>query len=99
MNSPMNMESPHLMFEEDQHSIFSIFQSYPLPVVVQCDTTKRSIPVEKTNFNFNITQPMLIYRKRRIQKVPAKSLCIDENKTFKEIGDPLLIPEDYKGKF
>ncbi|XP_033737215.1 uncharacterized protein LOC117325230 [Pecten maximus] len=90
---------PNLDFEDGTHSIFMIIQKFPFPVVVLCDTTRCPIPVDRSKFNFDLSQPLLFYRKRSIQKIPARSLFVDETDQYQEAGDPLLIPEDYKGYF
>lgn len=90
---------PNLEFEDGIHSIYMIIQRFPFPVVVLCDTTRCPIPVDRSKFNFDLSQPLLFYRKRSIQKIPARSLFLDDNDQYQEAGDPLLIPEDYKGYF
>ncbi|XP_021350888.1 uncharacterized protein LOC110448782 [Mizuhopecten yessoensis] len=90
---------PNLEFEDGTHSIFMIIQKFPFPVVVLCDTTKCPIPVDRSRFSFDLSQPLLFYRKRSIQKIPARTLFVDDNDQYQEAGDPLLIPEDYKGYF
>ncbi|XP_060072283.1 uncharacterized protein LOC132552158 [Ylistrum balloti] len=90
---------PNLEFEDGTHSIFMIIQKFPFPVVVLCDTTRCPIPVDRSRFNFDLSQPLLFYRKRSIQKIPARSVYVDDTDQYQEAGDPLLIPEDYKGYF
>ena len=92
-------EKLDLCFEEGDLSLGEILSTFPLPVVVQCDTASCPIPVDRSRFNFDLTQPLLLYRKRTIQKVTARNLHIDpQSRRFQEVGDSLLIPEDYKGK-
>lgn len=85
-------------YEDGRFTIKEIYQKFPFPVTVVCDTSKCPVPVEKSSITLDLRQPLLFYRKRNIQKVPARSMFFDdESKEYKEIGEPLLIPEDYKG--
>lgn len=90
-DSGLMIPRPNLEFEGGTHSIFQIIQKFPFPVVV--------LPVDRLMFNFDLGQPLLFYRKRSIQKIPARTLFVDENDQYREAGDPLLVPEDYKGYF
>lgn len=89
-------DPPTLTFEEGSYSISELLDSHLLPVVVQYDKARQTPPT--TDFNFDLSQPLLLYKKRNIQKVSARSLCLDEGQ-YKEVGESLLIPEDYKGWF
>lgn len=88
-----------LNFESGTYSIVEIIRNFPLPVVVLCDTSKSAVPVDRTRFNFDLRQPLVLYRARNIKKISAKSVNIDpSSRAFQDVGDQLLIPEDYKGK-
>lgn len=96
------MEEEHsfadLNYETGSYSLMEIIQKFPLPVVVFCDASNSALPVDKTRFNLDLRQPLLLYRNRNIRKVSARSVHIDPaTRAFQDVGEPLLIPEDYKG--
>lgn len=96
------MEEEHsfadLNYETGSYSLMEIIQKFPLPVVVFCDASNSALPVDRTRFNLDLRQPLLLYRNRNIRKVSARSVHIDPStRTFQDVGEPLLIPEDYKG--
>lgn len=98
------MEEEHsfadLNYETGSYSLMEIIQKFPLPVVVFCDASNSALPVDKTRFNLDLRQPLLLYRNRNIRKVSARSVHIDPaTRAFQDVGEPLLIPEDYKGYF
>ncbi|XP_062574982.1 uncharacterized protein LOC134236851 [Saccostrea cucullata] len=89
-----------LNFESGTYSLPDIKQTFPLPVVVVCDASKSPVPVDRTRFNFDLRQPLLLYRSRNIKKISARSVHIDpSSRAFHDVGEQLLIPEDYKGYF
>ncbi|XP_046547614.1 uncharacterized protein LOC124257559 [Haliotis rubra] len=88
---------PNLQWEDGIYSLEDILQKYPLPRVVQCAYTLND-DISRENFDF--LQPLLLYRKHVCNKVTATSLNTDpQTGNTHEVGDPLLIPEDYKGWF
>ncbi|XP_046547599.1 uncharacterized protein LOC124257546 [Haliotis rubra] len=96
---PETVAKPNLQWEVGAYSLEDILQKYPLPRVVQCAyTLNDDISTEQSNFDF--LQPLLLYQKRVCNKVTATSLNTDpQTGNTVEVGDPLLIPEDYKGWF
>lgn len=89
-----------LHYETGSYSLMEIIQKFPLPVVVFCDASNSALPVDRTRFNLDLRQPLLLYRNRNIRKVSARSVHIEPStRTFQDVGEPLLIPEDYKGYF
>ncbi|XP_061168083.1 uncharacterized protein LOC133177019 [Saccostrea echinata] len=89
-----------LKFEPGTSSLSDIKRNFPLPVVVVCDASKSPVPVDRTRFNFDLRQPLLLYRSRNIKKISARSVYIDpSSRAFHDVGEQLLIPEDYRGYF
>ncbi|KAL4236372.1 hypothetical protein ACF0H5_004757 [Mactra antiquata] len=88
---------PNLNFEEGSYTLPELLESHLLPVVAQYDVSRQPIPFHE--FNFDLSQPLLLYKKRHIQKVSAHSLYINEDNKYEDIGESILIPEDYKGWF
>lgn len=91
----VSTERPKLEFEPGSFTLSEIVDSYLLPMVVQLDNQKHPLPFKE--FNFDLSQPLVLYKKRNIQKVPAVSVTIDGDQ-YVDVGESLLIPEDYKGK-
>ena len=89
-------EKPSLEYEPGSFTLTEILDSYLLPMVVQLDNEKHPLPF--TEFNFDLSQPLLLYKKRNIQKVPAISVAIHGDQ-YTDVGESLLIPEDYKGVY
>ncbi|XP_052775981.1 uncharacterized protein LOC128213905 [Mya arenaria] len=87
---------PSLVFEDGSYTIPELLDSHLLPVVAQYDSAHMPLPFHE--FNFDLSQPLMLYKRRNIQKVAARSLYIHDDK-YEEIGESLLIPEDYKGWF
>lgn len=92
----VSTERPKLEFEPGSFTLSEIVDSYLLPMVVQLDNQKHPLPFKE--FNFDLSQPLVLYKKRNIQKVPAVSVTIDGDQ-YVDVGESLLIPEDYKGWF
>ena len=90
----VSSERPSLEYEPGSFTLTEILDSYLLPMVVQLDNQKHPLPF--TEFNFDLSQPLLLFKKRNIQKVPAISVNI-EGDQYVDVGGSLLIPEDYKG--
>ncbi|KAK3089933.1 hypothetical protein FSP39_007731 [Pinctada imbricata] len=57
-----------LQFEDGDLSLWEVLRAYPLPVVVQCDTAHCPIPMDRSRFNFDLSQPLLLYRKKEYTK-------------------------------
>lgn len=96
------MEEGHslkfLNYEDGIYSLSDIILKFPLPVVVCCDDSQSAVPADRTRFNFDLRQPLVLYRSRNIRKVSARSVHIDPtSRAFHDVGEQLLIPEDYKG--
>lgn len=81
-------------FEEGVYNLQDLCYKHPPPVVVQCDHEKSEVTVD--NATFDLSQPILLYRQRNINKVSAKFV---HKEIYRETGPHLLIPEDYKGWF
>jgi hypothetical protein len=81
-------------FEEGVYNLQDLCYKHPPPVVVQRDHEKSEVTVD--NVTFDLSQPILLYRQRNINKVSAKFV---HKEIYRETGPPLLIPEDYKGKY
>lgn len=61
----MAADRPNLVFEEGSYSIPDLLDSHLLPVVAQYDTAKHPLPSD--DLNFDLSQPLLLYKKRNIQ--------------------------------
>ena len=90
----ISIERPSLEYEPESVTLTEILDSYLLPMVVQLDNHQHQLPF--TEFNFDLSQPLLLYKRRNIQKVPAISVSISGDQ-YIDVGESLLIPEDYKG--
>lgn len=90
----VSVEQPTLEYEPGSFTLTEILDSYLLPMVVQLDNQKHSLPFKE--FDFDMSQPILLYKKRNIQKVPAISVTISGDQ-YVDVGESLLIPEDYRG--
>ncbi|KAK3610168.1 hypothetical protein CHS0354_038800 [Potamilus streckersoni] len=85
---------PDITWLEGSYSLEELLKKFPLPVVVACDTSRS--PFHR--FNFDLTQELLLFKQRKIRKVSARNLCVSQGK-YMEVGETLLIPEDYRGWF
>ncbi|XP_076441200.1 uncharacterized protein LOC143280443 [Babylonia areolata] len=77
----------------------SILKANALPFVVTCD--KSCLP-PMDNVNFDFAQPLLLHTRRTVRKVVASNVLhvqLESGSKIKDVGDRLLIPEDYKGWF
>ncbi|XP_071148618.1 uro-adherence factor A-like [Mytilus edulis] len=86
--------NPSWGYEEGVYNLQEICYKHPPPVVVHCDIA--SSEVTPGSSSFDLSQPLLIYRQRNINKINAQNVQRD---LFRETGPPLVIPEDYKGWF
>ncbi|KAK7100611.1 uncharacterized protein [Littorina saxatilis] len=90
---------PPLEWEDTPRCLGPILRHNSLPLVVMCD--KRGLPsMESVNFDFS--QPLLLHTRRTVRKVVASSILHVKNEgvpRLEEVGDRLLVPEDYKGWF
>ncbi|GFR89815.1 hypothetical protein ElyMa_006134900 [Elysia marginata] len=67
-----------------------------LPRVVKCDRST----VRSTRLPFDLSQSLLLHSKRSVIKVGARSVLFDKEKgRFQDVGDDILVPEDYPGWF
>lgn len=88
---------PPISWRSPTHSLGEVVQKFDLPQVVQCDV--KQCPVSIYNVNFDLTQPLLLCLNRTIRKICARNLTFDKReKALREIGEPVLIPKDYKGR-
>ncbi|KAL3868562.1 hypothetical protein ACJMK2_041363 [Sinanodonta woodiana] len=92
--NPTTIPKPNITWLEGSYSLEELLKKFPLPVVVACDTSRS--PFHR--FNFDLTQELLLFKQRKIRKVSARSLCVNQGK-YVEVGETLLIPEDYRGWF
>ena len=60
-------QKPSLKFQEGSYSLPELLDSHLLPVVAQLDTSRQPAPFNE--FNFDLTQPLLLYKKRNIQVI------------------------------
>ena len=90
----VSTDRPTLEYEPGSFTLTEILDSYLLPMVVQLDNQHHRLPFKE--FNFDLSQPLLLYKRRNIQKVPSVSVTISGDQ-YVEVGESLLIPEDYKG--
>lgn len=60
-------QRPTLRFQEGSYSLPELLDSHLLPVVAQLDTSRQPVPFNE--FNFDLTQPLLLYKKRNIQVI------------------------------
>ncbi|XP_041359420.1 uncharacterized protein LOC121375826 [Gigantopelta aegis] len=90
---------PHIQWESQSYGIEDILKTHALPVLVQCNTSNCSLNLNK--FNFDLTQPLLLYGHRQHDvRAVARSVVYDKtSNSFHEIGDTIIIPEQYKGWF
>ncbi|ESO99589.1 hypothetical protein LOTGIDRAFT_173733 [Lottia gigantea] len=89
---------PNLQWEAGIYTMRKLLESFQLPRVIRCDSSHFDLPTDSKSFN--MAQPMLLYRQRSVRKLVASNLNYDKSKgKYVVIGDPLLIPEDYKGWF
>lgn len=58
-------DRPNLTFEEGSYTLPELLESHLLPVVAQYDSTRQPIPFQE--FSFDLSQPLLLYKKRNIQ--------------------------------
>jgi hypothetical protein len=58
-------DRPTLKFEEGSYTLPELLESHLLPVVAQYDSSCQPIPFHE--FNFDLSQPLLLYKKRNIQ--------------------------------
>ena len=58
-------ENLDLIFEEGSFTLPELLESHLLPVVVQYDMERQPLPCDEYNFDFS--QPLLLYKKRNIQ--------------------------------
>ena len=80
------------------YTLAEITKKFRLPRVVQSVTD--SCSVVWNQFKFDLNQPLLLYSKRVVRKVKAKSLKFDEKKNdYVQFGPPIIIPEDYDGRY
>lgn len=85
--------NPSWGYEEGVYNLQEICYKHPPPVVVHCDIASSEVTTGSSSFD--LSQPLLIYRQRNINKINAQNVQRD---LFRETGPPLVIPEDYKGK-
>lgn len=86
------MSTTSWRYEEKEYDLQELCHKHPPPVVVQCQEVE--FPLETVPFD--LSEPILLYRQRKINKVIARSLHCE---TYCEIGPTLYIPEDYRGWF
>ncbi|KAK6186028.1 hypothetical protein SNE40_008143 [Patella caerulea] len=89
---------PDLEWEPISYAMSDILETFPPPRVVRCDPNFIQVPTE--NINFDVSQPFLLYQPRKIVKYVGDNMKYDSSKNkFVPVGNPLLIPKDYKGWF
>lgn len=85
------MSDNHWNYEEGTYTLQEICYTHPPPVIVNLSEDSDN----KVEENLDLSNPLLIYRQRNINKVTAHNV---QRELYMETGPPLLIPEDYKGK-
>ncbi|KAL8622470.1 hypothetical protein ACOMHN_034135 [Nucella lapillus] len=95
--------APPLEWEDGAQCLGPILRYNSLPLVVTCD---RSCLPSIQHVNFDFSQPLMLHMRRTVRKVLASNVMhvpqTDSNPAdtrLKEVGDLLLIPEDYRGWF
>ncbi|XP_041359230.1 uncharacterized protein LOC121375707 [Gigantopelta aegis] len=85
-------------WSSQSYTLSEITRKFRLPRVVQ--SIADSCSVVWNQFRFDLNQPLLLYSKRVVRKVKAKSLKFDQKQNnFVQFGPPIIIPEDYDGWF
>ncbi|XP_050398820.2 uncharacterized protein LOC126816389 [Patella vulgata] len=89
---------PDMEWEPISYTMPDILETFPPPRVVRCDPNFFQVPTE--NINFDVSQPFLLYQPRKIVKYVGDNMKYDSSKNkYLPVGNPLLIPKDYKGWF
>lgn len=89
---------PPFEWKEQAEYLGPILRHSSLPLVVKCD--RRGLP-SMEHINFDLSQALLLHTRRTVRKVVASSVLHVQHggvAQLKEVGDHLLIPEDYKGQ-
>ena len=99
VNPMTTIPRPTIQWEPGSYSIEDIVKTRDLPVVVQCDTTHCSTSLN--SMNFDVTQPLLLYdyRPNDVRTMASNVVYDKTSKTFREVGDTMMIPRHYKGQF
>ena len=99
--SPLTVPMPPIEWEEEAQYLGPTLRYNSLPLVVTCD--RRGLPsMEHVNFDFS--QPLLLHTLRTVRKVVASNVMHvtppgGAPTRLREVGDHLLIPEDYRGRW
>lgn len=91
------VQRPDIDWRPKRFTLKEIAEKYQLPQVVLCDPMSSSVRLDQYNFDFR--QPIMLYKTRTVRKTRARSVGTDPIKKVScFVGDPLLIPDDYKGE-
>lgn len=78
-------------------SITEFIHQYRLPQIVKIhDGESKRIQMPG---DFDLEQPILLYKVYTCRKIHGRSLIMDENGRVKPSGPALIIPDSYPGKY
>ncbi|OWF45043.1 uncharacterized protein LOC110457548 [Mizuhopecten yessoensis] len=98
-NKTVNPEGGRAQWSNQSFTVDQVVKQFPLPQIVKC-TQQCLLTKKNTTLPVNLTQPILLYRKRTIRKLLARNVFMDpETQRYTEKDETIVIPADYEGRF